>query len=321
MAHDHGTGSHSCERDHSHDHHHHHGHSHAPKDFNRAFAIGVGLNVTFVVVETVFGLLSNSLALLADAGHNLSDVLGLLLAWAASRLARQKPTSRFTYGLRSTSILAALFNAVILLIAVGGILWESVERLREPGAIDGRTVMWVAGVGIAINGFTAWMFASGREGDLNIRGAFLHMAADALVSLGVVVSAAVWMATGWAWIDPLVSIAVSVVIVLGTWGLLRDSLNLALDAVPTGIEAERVADYLRGLAGVREIHDLHIWGMSTTENAMTAHLVMPGGHPGDAFLAEAARELDRKFRIHHSTLQIEVGDGNERCALEPGEVV
>lgn len=279
------------------------------------------LNIAFVIIEAVYGWLTNSLALLADAGHNLSDVLGLLLAWGASRLALQKPTSRFTYGLRSTSILAALFNSILLMLAVGGILWEAADRLREPSPIDGPTVMWVAGVGIVINGLTAWMFASGRKGDLNIRGAYLHMAADALISLGVVISAAVLMLTGWNWIDPLVSILVSLVIILGTWSLLRDSLNLALDAVPAGIDTERVSEYLKGLQGVREIHDLHIWGMSTTETALTAHLVMPDGHPGDLFLTQVARELQTRFHIHHATMQIEVGDGHEPCILEPGEVV
>lgn len=329
MAHDHGHGpqkcghkhDHAAAHSHEHDDHNGRGHSHLPKDFNRAFAIGVSLNIVFVIIEVVFGWFSNSLALIADAGHNLGDVLGLLLAWGASRLALHRPSSKFTYGLRSTSILAALFNSVLLMLAVGGILWEAAERLRDPSTIHAPTVMWVAGIGIVINGLTAWMFVSGSKDDLNIRGAFTHMAADALVSLGVVISAAILMATGWGWIDPLVSILVSLVIVLGTWTLLRDSLNLALDAVPDGIETDRIAGYLKSLDGVSEIHDLHIWGMSTTENAMTAHLVMPAGHPGDTFLTETARGLERKFRIHHTTIQIEIGDGKERCALESGEVV
>jgi cobalt-zinc-cadmium efflux system protein len=307
---------------HHHDHGEHHGggHLHAPRSFGRAFAVGIGLNVGFVLVEAGYGLAANSMALLADAGHNLSDVLGLAVAWIASVLSKRPPSWRYTYGLKGSSILAALFNAVFLLLAFGAIAWEAILRLLDPAPVAAGTVMVVAAIGIAINGFTAWLFASGREGDLNIRGAYLHMAADAAVSAGVVVAGLVILVTGALWLDPVVSLVIAGVIVWGTWGLLRDSLAMSLGAVPPGVEADAVRAFLAGQPGVAALHDLHIWPMSTTEIALTAHLVMPGGHPGDAFLMRVAEELRRRHGIGHVTLQVET-DPETACALEPEHVV
>ncbi len=293
---------------------HHHHHSHEPPNYNRAFVIGIALNVGFVVVEAVFGFLTNSLALLADAGHNLSDVLGLLLAWGASWLVRRRPTQRYTYGLRRSSILAALLNASVLLVAMGGIATEAIRRFSTPQPVSGGTMLGVALVGIVINGVTAVMFMSGRERDLNIKGAFLHMAADALVSFGVVLAGIAILTTGWLWFDPVISLIIVVVIVVGTWNLLRDSLDLALDAVPQGIEPQAVQIYLDQLPGVVEVHDLHIWAMSTTETALTAHLVMLTGNPGDAFLSRISMELHDKFGIEHTTIQVETGNFLLPCA-------
>jgi cobalt-zinc-cadmium efflux system protein len=290
-----------------HDHKHGH-HDHGQLNYNSAFIIGISLNVGFVIVEAVFGFLNNSLALLADAGHNLSDVLGLLLAFAASWLVRRRPTQRYTYGLRRSSILAALLNASFLLVAMGAIALEAIQRFSNPTPVNGSTVIGVALVGILINGITAMLFMSGRERDLNIKGAFLHMAADALVSAGVVLAGVAIMATGWLWFDPVVSLIIVAVIVAGTWNLLRDSVNLALDAVPEGIEPQAVRTYLEELPGVVGIHDLHIWAMSTTETALTAHLVMLTGNPGDAFLSRIAMELHDKFGIEHTTIQVETGN-------------
>jgi cobalt-zinc-cadmium efflux system protein len=297
-----------------------HGHSHAPADFGRAFAIGALLNIGFVVVEATYGFLSGSMALLADAGHNLSDVLGLLMAWAGAALAKRKPTPRFTYGLRSTTILAALANAILLLVAVGAIAWEAVRRLAEPEPVAGTTMMIVAAIGIAINAVTALLFMSGRRGDINVRGAFLHMVADALVSLGVVIAGAAVLLSGWTWIDPAVSLAIAAIIVWGTWSLLHESVGLVLDGVPRTIEPETVRSYLLSRPGVARLHDLHIWSMSTTETALTCHVVMPGGHPGDAFLGAVAEELAHRFKIEHTTIQIETGDAAD-CALAPDHVV
>ena len=299
---------------------HSHGHSHGPTNYGRAFAIGVSLNLAYVVVQTVYGVLANSLTLLADAAHNLSDVLGLVLAWGASVLVTRLPTQRFTYGLRKTSILAALANAGFLLLVTGGIAWEAVQRFLHPAPVEGLTIVWVAVMGIVINGGTALLFFSGRKQDLNIRGAFLHMAADAVVSLGVVIAGIGIIYTGWLWLDPVVSLIISGVIVAGTWGLLRDSVRLSLDAVPEGIDIDAVRAYLTGLVGVTEVHDLHVWAMSTTETALTAHLVMLRGHPGDAFLAEVCNHLRDKFHISHATTQVET-DPNHACALAPDHVV
>ena len=296
---------------HSHDHADGHdrahgpGHSHAPADFGQAFLIGIILNTGFVIVEAVYGWLSGSMALIADAGHNLSDVLALLLAWGASVAAKRPPTERFTYGYKSSTILAALANAGLLLIAIGAIAFETIHRMAEPAPVEGTTMVIVAGIGIAINTGTALLFLRGRKHDINIRGAFLHMAADALVSLGVVIAGVLIILTGANWIDPLVSILIVAVIAWGTWGLLKDSVAMSLLAVPKGISESKVRGYLVGLPGVNEIHELHIWPMSTTETALTAHLVMPGGHPGDAFLREVAEELQHHHRIGHTTIQIE----------------
>lgn len=302
-------------------HNHSQGHSHAPANFGRAFAIGVAFNLGFVAVEAVFGVLAHSLALVADAGHNLSDVLGLLLAWGASVLAGRIPTTRRTYGLRRSSVLAALLNALVLLIAVGGIAWEAIRRLRHATPVAGETVMWVAGVGVLVNGITALLFMSGRRQDLNIRGAFLHMAADAAVSLGVVLAALAMRMTGWLWLDPAVSLLIAVVITVGTWGLLRESLSLALDGVPEGISPAEVEVYLAGLPGVEAVHDLHIWGMSTTEVALTVHLVKPDASVDDALLSRIHRELHDQFRIDHTTVQFELGDEAHECGQAPAEVV
>jgi cobalt-zinc-cadmium efflux system protein len=285
-----------------------HSHAHAPKDFGRAFAIGVALNLGFVAVEAIFGILANSTALLADAGHNLGDVIGLLIAWGAASLAKRPPSERFTYGLRASSILAALGNALLLIFACGAIAWEAVWRFTDPQPVASMTVMVVAGIGILINGFTAWLFMSGRKGDLNIRGAYLHMVADAGVSFGVVLAGAAIMLTGWLWLDPVTSLAIVAIILWSTWGLLRDSITLALAAVPRHIELAKVKACLEELPGVARAHHVHVWGMSTSEVALTAHLVMPGGHPGDGFLKAAAHELRERFGIAHPTLQIETGD-------------
>jgi cobalt-zinc-cadmium efflux system protein len=305
----------------SHEHAHAHSHRYEPGGHDFAFAVGTLLNAAFVIVEGTYGLIGHSMALLADAGHNLSDVAALLIAWAASALARQRPSTRFTYGYRGSSILAALLNAVILFIAVGAIGLESVQRLIEPGPVASLTVIVVASVGIVVNGLTTLFFVRGRHGDLNIRSAYLHMAADTLVSIGVVIAGAVMMGTGWFWVDPAVGLVIVAVIVVGTWDLLRHSIRLALDAVPASIDPEAVRGYLGGLMGVAELHDLHIWPMSTTETALTCHLVMPAGHPGDAMLARLAVELRQRFAIQHATIQVETGDPAHPCELVPDHVV
>lgn len=294
--------------------HSHTHHDHGPPNYNRAFVIGVLLNVGFVILEALSGVLTNSLALLADAGHNLSDVLGLLLAWGASWLARRRPTQRYTYGLRRSSILAALTNACVLLVAVGAIALESLQRFSHPLPVHEKTVIGVALIGILVNGATALLFMSGRQRDLNLKGAFLHMVADAFVSVGVVLSGiAIWL-TGWLWFDPVISLLIGAVVAIGTWNLLRDSLDLALDAVPQTIEPLAVKTYLTELPGVVGVHDLHIWAMSTTETALTAHLVMPTGYPGDAFLSRICMELHDKFAIEHTTIQVETGAFLQPCA-------
>ena len=307
--------------DHAHGEHGHGGHAHhAPADMGRAFAIGVALNSAFVVAEAAAGLWSSSLALLADAGHNLSDVLALLMAWGAAVLARRAPVGRRTYGLRKATILASLANAIMLLVAVGAIVSESVRRLMHPAPIATGVVMLTASLGVAINTATALLFFRRRGEDLNIRGAFLHMAGDAAVSLAVVVGAAVIAATAALWIDPALSLLIAAVIVVGTWSLLRDSFDLALDAAPRGINVGAVRDWLSELPGVEEVHDLHIWAMSTTETALTAHLIRPANGDADAFLHAACEGLAHRFKIGHATLQVET-DATMACRLAPAEVV
>jgi cobalt-zinc-cadmium efflux system protein len=299
-----------------HDHHQHHG-----SDYGRAFAIGIALNLAYVAGEAVFGILSHSLALLADAGHNLGDVLGLGLSWGAALLSRRQPSGRYTYGLRSSTILAALANAIILLVVTGGVAWEGILRLGHPVPVAGHVIVWVALVGVAVDGATALLFASGRARDLNLKSAFLHMAGDALVTAGVAAAGVIIGLTGWLWLDPAFGLVVSAVIVFGTWGLLKGAIGLALDAVPEGVDAAAVRAHLAALPGVAALHDLHIWGMSTTETALTCHLVMPGGHPGDTALNAIAQELRARFRIVHATIQIEVGDSEEICVLTPAHLV
>ena len=322
------------EHDHQHAHNHKHGHDadeyahgpahahdHTPKDFGMAFAVGIALNLAFVATEAVYGYIANSLALLADAGHNLSDVLGLALAWGATVLVKRLPTKRRTYGLRRSSILASLINAVLLLVAVGAIAWEAIGRFQHPEPVSSGIVMAVAAVGIVINGITAWLFASGSKSDVNIRGAFLHMAADAAVSLGVVIAALAMRATGWLWLDPAVSLIIVVVITVGTWGLLRHSLDLVMDAVPPHIDPSKVETYLASLPGVVAVHDLHIWGMSTTEVALTVHLVKPDAQIDDALLTKIQHELHERFQIDHTTVQFELGDAAHPCGQAPVSAV
>lgn len=310
-------GNHHHHHDHGHD--HHHGHHHAPATFGRAFAIGITLNTAFVVVEAIYGVIAGSMALVADAGHNLSDVLGLLIAWTASVLSARPPSARFTYGLKGGSILAALANAALLWVALGAILIETLQRFSRPAEPQGMTMIVVAAMGIAVNGLSAALFARGRKGDLNLRAAFQHLLADAAVSAGVVVAGVAILFTGLGWIDPVVSLLITAVIAWGSWGLMKQALALALGAVPEGIDRQAVLDFLSGHPQVSAVHDLHIWAMSTTEAALTAHLVVPGGHPGDHFLHALAHELQHRFGIGHVTVQVE--SGTEVCALASDGVV
>jgi len=305
MAHDHGG----------------HGHASPGKMHGSAFLISVVLNSVFVVVEVVYGLAAHSMALVADAAHNLSDVLGLALAWGATALATRRPSERRTYGFRRSTILAALANAILLLVAVGGVAWEAVGRFSHPGKVEGWTVLTVAAVGIAINGVAAFLLSKGSKGDLNARGAFLHMVADAAVSVGVVITGALILRTGWMWLDPVVSLAISVVILFGTWSLLRQSVDLALDAVPPHINLQEVKSHLENLPGIVQVHDLHIWAMSTTECALTVHLVTGDGALPQTFLRELSHQLEHKFEIHHVTCQVEPGEAAGACKQGPDEVV
>jgi cobalt-zinc-cadmium efflux system protein len=300
---------------HNHNHSKRHHHHASPNNQGRVFIMTIFLNMAFVVIEFAYGFIANSTALMADAGHNISDVLGLILAWGAVILTRKPPSERYTYGLRSTSILAALANAMLLLVACGAIALEAIQRFSQPPTVAGLTVSIVAAVGIVINGLSAWLLMKGSKEDLNIRGAYLHMAADAAVSLAVVIAGIAMFYTGWFLLDPIISLVIVIVIVIGTWSLLRDSMQLALSAVPAKIDALAIDAYLRQLAGVTDIHDLHIWGLSTTESALTVHLVMPDGHPGDIFLDETVQALEECFFIHHCTLQIEQGTTNHSCSL------
>ncbi|OIR04450.1 cadmium, cobalt and zinc/H(+)-K(+) antiporter [mine drainage metagenome] len=296
-----------------HSHAHGHIHAHAPKDFSRAFAIGIALNVAFVAIEAFYGWKANSLALLADAGHNLSDVVGLILAWGGVLAGRLRPDVRHTYGWKRATILAAFANALILLVAMGSLIWEAIGRLSAPEPASGITIMAVAGVGILVNSATALLFMHGSKDDLNIRGAFLHMAADALVSAGVVVAGGLALWFGWNWLDPVASLLIAVVIVLGTWGLFHESLHLLFDGVPKEIDLPAVASFLESLPGVESVHDLHIWAMGTSQVALTAHLVMPDGALGDAFLDDVAEELHHRFEIVHPTIQIESSFTHHGC--------
>ena len=289
------------------------GHSHAPADFGRAFAIGITLNIVYILVEAGYGFAIGSMALLADAGHNLSDVLGLIIAWTGAALAKRPPSKRFTFGFRGSSILAALFNAALLLVAVGLIALEAIQRIVYPAPVAGGTIVLVAAIGIVINGATAMLFARGRKGDINIRGAYLHMAADAAVSAGVVIAGLLILWTGTSWIDPVTSLIIGLVILLSTWGLLKDSVKMSLAAVPDHIDGDEVRQMIAALRGVAQVHHLHIWNMSTTEIALTAHIVMPHGHPGDAFLRTLEQRLWNDFKIGHATIQIECGDTENEC--------
>ena len=302
---------------HSHDHDRH---RHLP-GAGRAFAIGIALNAIFVLAEWICGIMANSLSLIADATHNFSDVLGLVLAWGALALARRPPSTRFTYGLRGTTILAALGNAMLLLVATGGIAWEAILRFKSPAAANETIMIWVAVLGVLINAGTALLFMGGSKTDLNVRGAYLHMAADAGVSLGVAIAGVGMLFTGWTWLDPVTSLLIITVIVVGTWGLLRDSVKLALQAAPANVNPVDVRRYLAGLPGVSEVHDLHIWAMSTTETALTVHLVMPAGHPGDEFFSTVVHHVEDRFRIGHATIQIETGTSDKPCILAPDHVV
>ncbi|MEO8400121.1 MAG: cation diffusion facilitator family transporter [Ignavibacteriaceae bacterium] len=293
-----------------------HKHSHQVQNYNKAFGLGIALNIIYIIVETVFGLLINSMALLADAGHNLSDVLGLIIAWGGVYLAKTAVTKSRTYGLRKSTILAALFNAIILLIAVGAISIEAIRKIIEPEPIGGTMMMIVAGIGVIINTLTALLFMKGREKDINIKGAFIHMAADAGVSLGVVTAGFLINLTGFYLLDPIISLVIVIVITVSTWSLFRDSIHLSMDAVPSNIDFEEVKKYLASLDGVKEVHDLHIWAMSTTETALTAHLVVPGELKDDKFLGTVCKQLHDKFGIEHSTMQIEKNAQAASCESE-----
>jgi cobalt-zinc-cadmium efflux system protein len=319
--HDHG---HDHHHDHDREHGHHHGlgdHHHTPADFGWAFAIGVGLNAAYVLAEAFWGFSVHSVALLADAGHNLGDVIGLAGAWLALWLGRRGPSGRYTYGLRRSSILAALANAVILLVVTGGIAWEAIQRLISPEPTGGFVILVVATAGILVNGIAAALFLSGRKGDLNVKAAFVHMAADASLAFGVAVAGAIIMAAGWLRVDPAVSLLISLVIIIGTWSLLRDSVSLSLDAVPTGIDRDEVGSYLRAQSGVSEVHDLHIWAMSTTETALTVHIVREDAAADGGLLDRITREVRERFGIGHATVQFETADTAHRCELRPDQVI
>ena len=318
MGHQHDHEGHGA---HEHSHEHGIGHSHAPKDFNTAFAVGVFLNLGLVAAQIVFGLVAHSLALVADAGHNFADVLGLLLAWWASKLAKSLPTRERTYGMGSASILAALANALFLLVTMGAVAWEAIIRLEKPTEVHGQMVIWVAVLGIVVNGVSAALFYSGRKGDLNVRGAFVHLAADAGISLGVVLAGVAILLTGRTWIDPVASLVITAIIIYSTWGLFRDAMKLALQAVPPGINMNEVKRCLETRPGVAGVHDVHVWAMSTTQTALTAHLVKPDGKLDDELLHEICHELKERFQIQHVTVQWEQGNGTQTCNQAPDEVV
>ena len=296
---------------HSHAHHHHH----EINNYNRSFSIGIALNLIFVINEVTYGILADSLALIAAAGHNLTDVLSLLLAWGAYYLAKKQPTEKRTYGLRKVTIMASLLSAVLLFVALGGIAWESIERLSSPQPVDGVIIIVVAAIGVVINTLTALLFAKGQKHDLNIRAAYLHMASDAAISLGVVIAGVAILFTGWLWLDPLISLLIAVVILISTWGLLKDSIDLSIDAVPQGIDLNEVKAYLLGLSNVTDLHDLHIWALSTTENALTVHLVTTDSLIYNHFIQEIQEHLHHHFNIAHVTIQMENASGGYTCML------
>ena len=304
---------------HGHDHAHGHNHGHAPSTFGTAFAIATALNIALVAVQVLYGVLAHSMALLADAGHNAGDVLALVLAWGSYTVARRHPTERYTYGFGSTSIMAALINATVLLVVTGAIAWAAIERFWAPQPVASVTVMAVAALAIIINGAAAAILSRGNKQDLNVYGAFLHLVADATVSAGVVAAGLVIFLTGWLWVDPVASLAISAVIVWSTWGLLRDAAKMSLQGVPPQIDPGAVRHYLRSLPAVAEVHDLHIWPMSTIETALTCHLVMPDGYPEDDFIDAVYAGLQQRFGIAHPTIQIERGD--RPCKLSPAHIV
>jgi cobalt-zinc-cadmium efflux system protein len=321
QSHDHSHDSHAGHKHAGHNHgaHNHagHHHAHAPvAGHGRAFALAVALNAAIVVVQAVYGVIAHSTALLADAGHNLSDVLGLLLAWGAAWLATRRPSARYTFGYGSSSILASLANAGLLLFACGVIVAEAIGRLMSPAPVAGWVVFVVATVGVVVNGFSAWLFMRGQKEDLNIRGAFLHMAADAGISAAVAISGLVILYTNWTWLDPVMSLLVVAVVVYGTWGLLRDSVRMALDAVPPGVDLQHIRDYLAEQPGVTDVHDLHVWALSTTGNALSAHLVMPAGHPGDESIDGIVITLRERFSMQHATLQVDLGTTEHQCPMD-----
>ncbi len=298
-----------------------HDHKHEKRNYNRAFMIGVILNIIFILIEAGYGIVAGSLALIADAGHNLSDVLSLLLAWGASLLAAKRPTQKRTYGFRRVTILASLLSALFLLVALGGIAWESIVRLFNPEPVKGMIIIIVAAIGVVVNSITALLFISGKEHDLNIKGAYLHMAADAGVSLGVVIAGMAIMITGWLWLDPAISIFIVMIVLMGTWGLLRNAINLSIDAVPEGIDISEIKDYLTSLKNVSCTHDLHVWALSTTETALTAHLVITQDSMDDNFLIEIQQYLHDQFGIQHSTIQIEKETSQNNCQLNRSECI
>ncbi len=316
---------HNCQHDHGHKHEHTHDHAHhhnhVPQNFNMPFIIGITLNSLFVIIEGAYGYFSHSLALMADAGHNLSDVASLFIAWGAIWLSQKKPTSRFTFGLRKSSILSGLFNALFLMIVVGIIIWEALHRLMNPVSIDSKTVIIIASIGIIINSMTALLFFKNKDNDINIKGAYLHMAADALISLGVVFSGVIISFTTWNWLDPLVSIIISFIIIYGTWDLLKNSLHLSMDAVPAQIEPMSVKKYLQSLDNVVEVHDLHIWAMSSTEIALSAHLTVKNNSLDNKMLVSLSANLKDKFKIHHPTIQLELFDEHFQCLQKPEDVL
>lgn len=296
-------------------------HNHTPRNYSKAFAIGITLNIIFVIIELGYGLAYDSMALISDASHNFSDVLGLMLAWGAAYLMTKKPTLNRSYGFRRVTIMASLVSSVLLFIGMGAILWESIARIGIPQPVSGVSILVVSGIGFVINGITAFMFYSGKDSDLNIKGAYLHMLGDAGVSLGVVVAGITIIFTGWFWLDPVISIIIAIIIIISTWDLMQDSLNLIIDTVPSDVDPAGVRNFLRNLPEVKDLHDLHIWAMSTTENALTVHLVTYGLSDNDRFLMYVSDELSKRFGIHHSTIQIEKEFSEEACRQKHPDTV